>query len=719
MLKRVSMTNFRKHELKTINFTEGLNVMKAPNEGGKSTAIESVLYALYGAKALRTTLGETVTWGRKETELKVELVIELDGRSYLFTRHKGGAECAYDGGIVTGQNEVTAFAIELLGADANTANRLMLANQASLRGALEEGPKAVSTMIENLADFDLFDRILEAAQNKLLTGPTSHLETKLVTMREMVTSAEPAPLDLSSYDQKMAEIRKQIEANNAEKKPLEEAKEKAQAAYQSAQTQQRMYEILINNLTKVKEDRALHVAQQAEAQKKGQVEYESIEALKKQLAEARDHSNLLNTFNLYMELSKAYPDSFWEGTKESFEEEVKDAERLVEEAVAKVAFYDKWITRYDGELKTLSALIVTSSTCPTCGADVTKNPKVVETNAKLNGKIEGVTAARVDACAQKAAWESEVAKRKVYRRDLPDFREVAAKYENFAARFEGLLEVRYDVYPPDFRWEGDIPDRKAANLEELQQRISAAESAKEAAERANARYVALTQTLEEDGERIANLEQQLAETPQPPDVELLHEEARRLGNQIACIKIANENLDEDLRVLGTEKLDIEAGYKVKVMQYENAKEELAKLEEELTKLNFNNALIKKIRAARPLIADKLWNTVLTSVSTMFSQMRGEKSVIAKGKDGFTCNGETVSALSGSTLDLLGLAIRVALVKTFLPHTSFLVLDEPSAACDADRTASMLGFIATCGFKQTLLVSHEDASEAAADNLITI
>jgi DNA repair exonuclease SbcCD ATPase subunit len=141
--------------------------------------------------------------------------------------------------------------------------------------------------------------------------------------------------------------------------------------------------------------------------------------------------------------------------------------------------------------------------------------------------------------------------------------------------------------------------------------------------------------------------------------------------------------------------------------------------EQVDTMRFNNALLKKVRAARPIISDKLWNTVLASVSTAFSRLRGEPSVVTKSKDGFTVNGKAVELLSGSTLDLLGLAIRTSLVKTFIPHCPFLVLDEPSAACDIDRTTTMLGFIHASGFDQVILVTHEDISQSVADNLIEL
>lgn len=160
-------------------------------------------------------------------------------------------------------------------------------------------------------------------------------------------------------------------------------------------------------------------------------------------------------------------------------------------------------------------------------------------------------------------------------------------------------------------------------------------------------------------------------------------------------------------------------FELQMQRRQTAETALAKVKEELRQLNFNNTLLRKIRAARPIIADKLWNTVLSSVSVMFSQMRGDQSVVSKDSGGFKVNGAAVESLSGSTLDLLGLALRVSLTKTFLPHTSFIVLDEPFAACDDGRTAAMLGFLASCGFTQTIIVSHEEATEAAADKFIDL
>ena len=67
---------------------------------------------------------------------------------------------------------------------------------------------------------------------------------------------------------------------------------------------------------------------------------------------------------------------------------------------------------------------------------------------------------------------------------------------------------------------------------------------------------------------------------------------------------------------------------------DDAQRVIAECKKDLESLSFNNALVKKLRAIRPMVANKLWNTVLSSVSVMFSQMRKEESWVTKEKAGF-------------------------------------------------------------------------------------
>lgn len=149
--------------------------------------------------------------------------------------------------------------------------------------------------------------------------------------------------------------------------------------------------------------------------------------------------------------------------------------------------------------------------------------------------------------------------------------------------------------------------------------------------------------------------------------------------------------------------------------------QLETAEQELVVANFANAMLKKLKGARPVVANKLWGLVLGAVSKYFSQIRGKQSVVTRSDKGFLVDGQKVGpgSLSGSALDALGLAIRIALTKTFLPNTRFMVLDEPAAAADADRETNMIGLIAGADFDQILLVTHSDLADSFAAQVIQL
>lgn len=721
MLNQIKLTCFMQHEDRTFTFGEGLNAIKGANEAGKSTIILAALYALFGAKVLPLSLAETVTWGRKESELKVSLTLTVDGRLFNFTRGKSGAECAYDGGLVTGQNEVSNFAGEILGADRELMCRLTLANQAKLRGALEEGPKAVSAMIENLADFDLFDRILEAADHKLLTGPTTSAEERIKVALEQVELAVVATPDFREIDAKIDTERSQIAQLEAALGTYESAKVAAESAVSSAQSQKRMRDMLEANLRKAVEQEKLHVEQKKDAEAKAAktIDEAELAALKEQLRDARAAAERLRVFGLLKTLMASYPEAFWEGAKEDFDLEVERVEGSISENEAKAQAANECRQRHNSTADKLSGQIILSMTCPSCGSELKDRAKIEACNAELEKQISEAAALSAQAKTEQAGFASTVAGMKSELQALKSVAKSSAPFEKFATQYGAFVEVDLNFYPPKLNWRGTEPQGEGLDEEGLRSRIVSQESAKDAAERANARSHALAETLKEDAEYIARLNTQLAEIPEVLNLEELQDASRKASNDLAVVRFGIETAQAKVSELGKERAKAEAEYEFAVKRKDSAEADLKKAQEDLETLNFNNTLLKKIRAARPVVSDRLWSMVLTSVSTMFSTMRGEKSVVAKDKDGFSINGKAVQSFSGSTLDILGLAIRVALARTFIPHVGFTVLDEPAAACDEDRTSTLLGFLASAGFQQVIVVSHEGAAEAAADHLISL
>ena len=94
-------------------------------------------------------------------------------------------------------------------------------------------------------------------------------------------------------------------------------------------------------------------------------------------------------------------------------------------------------------------------------------------------------------------------------------------------------------------------------------------------------------------------------------------------------------------------------------------------------------------------------------------------MVTRDADGFKVNGRSVAGLSGSTNDALGLAIRMALSKLFLPAVPFLFIDEGFRGADANRELAGVGTLAGAGFNQVLLITHSSLPETVADTLITL
>jgi DNA repair exonuclease SbcCD ATPase subunit len=172
MLKQLKVTNFRRLRDATIDFTPGLNVVRGQNEAGKSTMLEAITYAFFGVSACRTSLAEMVTWGEKDSTLKVTLAFEIEGIEYTITRGKSGAEVNWKGGKVTGQKEVAAWVGRAFGVSSQNVNRLILSGQGNIRGALSEGSTKTAELIEQLANFSVIDEVIELISTKLTTGAT-------------------------------------------------------------------------------------------------------------------------------------------------------------------------------------------------------------------------------------------------------------------------------------------------------------------------------------------------------------------------------------------------------------------------------------------------------------------------------------------------------------------------------------------------------------------
>lgn len=721
MIRQLTLKNFRRHEDLTIDFTRGLNTLRGANESGKSTVLEGLLYALYGTKALRNSLAETVTWGRKEADLSVRLMLNLGGIDYIFTRSKSGAECNYFGANptggrsslkVTGHAEVTAFAAQLLGADAKTAAALMLASQSGLRGALDEGPVAVSSLMSRLADFDLIDRILTTAQEKLLLGAEAPIRGKVDAAEaevEAAINALPDEEEVPALDEK---VRLQdgivAVAESVRAMQLAPVMEQAREAYSTARMTKEARDNVLTRIT-AETQRANQIGRMIAADHVLVTQRpapEQVEALRARINDAGRHAERLAAYQSVASLPP-YPKVFWEGAKEDFEHELQatrtEESRLLQ--VAQVAL---------AEANALERTLIKDGKCPTCGHQSMSDEHIAAHNTQIMEQVDakrGIHAANI---RTKADVGTTLAALLQVQRDATPFEKLRHQYASTA----WPIAIDTSVFPSRVTWTGEVPMRDGADVAVLRRELRTLEQLDRDAMQAEGRISANQQEFDRINEHIERLHESLANLP---DVDLVplaaayDAAARAHADQVAIVEGEKATLEE----LHKQFADAQRRREQAWARLEQVSARLREYEDDLKKLAFNNALVKKLKGLRPAITDHLWNSVLAAVSNFFSTLRGEQSVVSKNGDGFRVNGQSVDSLSGSTLDVLALAIRVALTKTFIPHASFVVLDEPAHGCDTTRTGAVLGFLSSIGFEQTLLASHDELSEAVAANVIAL
>jgi len=706
MLQRIKLTNFRRHRSLDVSFGAGLSVIRALNEQGKSTLLEAISYACFGVKAIRNSLEDCVTWGEATNTLKVELDLAVDGVVYNVRRGKSGAEVNYDGGTVTGQNEVTAFIARLLKMDAGAAARLTLSNQNEIRGALSAGAKETTALIERLAEFSQIDELLELMQEELSLGSTANIEAgiksaeedlerakaAIVPVNEKALSADIAAADAAWQDAKVAHLQAQTDADAANE------------TYSAARLKAQARQDLVDRVSRAERRRDKAADElKAVGTVAGAPTDEEIAAVEAQAADA-EKAEGRETVYRQVEFLFVKSDDFVDGTADSLANSITETRKIIRNAETEAS-------KLAGDIRVLEQQLL-QGLCSFCGKDFSGVPEVEAKNASIRAQIEEKMAAEAHLTCSVVGSNTEQLNH------MLEIQQASKTPNDWLARFPDLLEQVGCTQPPQLRWIGPAVGEALQDVSALRSKVATMRKQQRDAAAASAAHAAASKALKDAQADLDALMEDLAVASVVDASAALEalQAARQAVNDAADARTAAQT---HLQALKQGLEAAKASYERAVAAASDAESRLLKLRASLTEVEFNNALLKRVRQVRPMIADKLWNIVLSAVSGYFSDIRGERSKVTKGADGFEVDGHPISSLSGSTLDALGLAIRVALVRTFLPSAPFLILDEPAAAMDDARTSNLLGFIASSGFQQILLVTHEDVSSAVADHIISL
>jgi len=620
MINSIKITNFRKHRDSTLGFLPGFNVIRGANEASKSTCLEAIAYALFGVKSIRSSLAEAVTWGEPEATLRVVLELTIGGVAYTVSRGKSGAECAYAGGTVTGQTEVTNFMSAQLRVDPTSATRLMFSAQMDIRGALESGTKATTELIEKLSSFDQIDNLIELMQEKLTLGNTATATAAIASAANDLERAKElaVPVDADTAQALIDEAQMAHGEALTRVAAAEAAERAAQEAHATLREQAVRRDNLVRDVARAKSalDSALQRFEAVVVPTMPKDHHAQVEALRKQITDVEQADRIALIYEKVRPYTVAPTGTVYEGTPSGLLAEIAEAETEVRKAL------DAGIS-LKGDLRLLEAQL-THGTCTFCGKDFSGVPEVAARNADTMQKISETEAA-ITASA-KAHRDSAITLGL-----LRGIAEAQRGFEDACLRADSYVEVvDPGTLPHHVRWVGPEVGAKVS-VEDLKLQIKRLEEIASDYTTAVVRRDEATKTVKASEALVAEAQAALTDCPEVTLVQAQTElDAARDATRAArdAVEEARRGLDAHTRALA----DQQAAYTRAVEEIKRVSERLGTLQAQLVELEFNNALLKKVRTCRPLLADKLWTLVLAaSSSSYFSDIRGVKSRVTKSQ----------------------------------------------------------------------------------------
>lgn len=718
MLTKLELTNFRQHTSLKLEFTQGVTVIRGANECGKSTIFEAVTFALFGVEACRSN--DLTTWGAPDKSHVVTLELDLNGQTYHIVRSARGAELNSGDMKITGQREVTRRCEQLLDLKPGTGTNLMFASQNAVRGTLDEGSKSIQ-LIEKLADFDVVDGYINTLQTNFSLGKSDHLqqlvsdlETQLTDIQQQVAEFididEFEVTENSVLDEQLQTLEAQAASKKSDIDRLTEQLDKIRGEEENRNNLKLSIANVEEYLAYIKSGLNAPVSTRpnahlvADAESRTQF-HEQLENLRAQ-ADIQKKLGLLHSD--YLSYSYYCPSHFdsknplirIDGTKESIQQDIGILESNYSEY--RIQKQELLLKRKNLEDQKCNSLI-----CPTCKREWDNADEMQKNNACISEEIVelNIELAKLDNSIIEV--ESKINKLKDVLRQ-PEF--TPAINSKWVVDEDGKYPLKYKWTGGELKEFDHEVSKQLKEYEGLLEDLSAWESKQEV----------FKQQLADTETQLSELTTKLASMPESAtsSVELSHTLNR--------INLDLNDIQHNINSVKSKKSEIP--FKVEQLRKEyfklkdeenNVKVKINNCNTEIQNMQINNALLKVLREIKPQLANTIWQQVCNTITQYFSTMRDKPSMVTKASTGFEVDGHNTKALSGSTLDVLGIAIRVALTKTFLPTCGFMLLDEPFAACDVERQMKALGFITSTGFDQIIIVTHEDTTEAVADNLITL
>lgn len=737
---------FKRLRNHNFNFTDGLNVIVGDNAAGKSTLLQAIECALYGAAVVPGKKEHMITWGQKTWKIALEFAV--GDAVYELTRSKSTAKLVHVGGgdnggdkiIANGATPVTQAIEELLGLSAKDYNLFMQSKQGETSGVLTFGAAALNRKVEAFSGISTIDDVQQFALEDFRTAKAK-IEALSFDENEKVAAGNQRLLQ----QQEVRYLGTQVEAavQEFEAAPKPDSVLKPDSDPDILQAQLDKVARLRQRLDQAKRDHvnaeqrqgeaAARLADLAKPADKSQLEADLAAALEVE-SKARDEAKSLERemdrqINLWNAMETAAEKMNTDRELDAIGEELAAQVDFKGEAEAKLHHDQSLLTLKDEKIRQLTDL-KKDAKCPTCNTKLTEHDP-----EKLAEELEQLKAEKSELAQWVKEHQAEVNKYTDFinrlEREMESTQANEQKYQAFYDELEALgINMETADSPIEVQMEeaNTLHSRAMEVSVKARQKLDDSETEWKRYTKAEREAANEAQAAKEAADAVNRASESLAAAMEQgePSQELITE-CRQLWKDYHQL-ISQVKLDyaEAQNAVTLAKQAFEAAER-ELKACEKTVESLNQRAEEIKTLKVTadkaGRLSKFLSERRAGYLQEVWDAVLASASKQVNlASRGMVSRLAF-KDGdffFEEDGilAPVSSASGAQKAHIGVAVRIGLSRALYGKDALLIFDEPTESMREHHAIGLSSSLAGAA-SQCLLITHREQDQDLAANLLEV
>lgn len=756
MIKSLHALNFRRHAELDLRFDDDrqLVLIAGANGVGKSSILEAITFALWGeGRYGRRNLDTLLRRGAEFEGMSVELVFTVADETYRVHRRRDGKSVtavlyANDIPLVEGPQAVTAEIASILGMDAAGFRLAVIAQQKDLDGLASLRPAERAQMVTRLLRLDALTAARNVASARFRSERDVVAALRGTGPEEQVLAMETARQELASITIEVNQTRAALAALEAELQATEGVDSEWEASARAvARLEGAIAQIEARRLVLSRDVASLAVPDVTVDAVEFEGLPEELSLLEREIARAESLAQNVRQREIALE-ELARVDERLDDVRGRLTEIGSPDPRpflvAVETVRARLATCEDRVSALRLELGALqgaaqttrdrlAAAVEIGFECGLCGQEVSEEHRAAHTD-RLAGDL-----ATADIRAEEVKEEGRKVTETIrkLRSEEASLQEAAAAASALLAEADRLggerteLERRRDIYTAQVE-RLDVRPVDVSALETRREMVTGllARSA-EHTRQVQARNSALSRHKEIVDE-AASLEETLLALRAEMD-------AARPGDDLSsrhhrrAVALERRTGETDLlRHWETEAAIVRtriAGFEARIKE---AEEQEARRQEHQQKALHAAAAARLLGDVSERLATQIRPALEGAVSSLLTTMSEGRFAAVKISDEYTITVEDdgrfrpLSELSGGEIDLVALAVRLALAQVVSErHGSggpgFLILDECFASQDSQRRQSILSALRNLRdvYSQIFLISHVENIEDAADMVISV